>query len=413
LLAHAVEHSPYYREALGTDAVDADLGELPTLPKSVMMDEFDRVVTDPRLRQLDLEGFLGAADAGALYHDEYRIFSTSGTSGRTGLFVYSQAEFAHWAAVFLRSLARLGVTGETRLTGIGAPSPLHLSRQIAAALTAGRSGSPRLAVTMPTPEIVDALNGYRPEVLVSYATLLTRLAEEQLTGDLDISPRVVVSVSEVLTDDAARRIEVAWSRPVDMYASTEVGVIAIGSLDHVGLHVCEEAVVEVVDDQGAPVPPGVPGSKVLLTNLVNLAQPLIRYELADSVVLADGPDPSGRPYDRIQRIDGRSDDVLTLPGADGGLVSVHPYLLRAPFALLPEVVQYQIVHRSPELLVRVVPRRRSAPDLVERVEAAVRRAVADAGARIDVSIVAVDRIEREPGHAAKVKLVVSEAPPPG
>jgi hypothetical protein len=43
-----------------------------------------------------VEGFLEAADAGLLYHDEYRIFSTSGTSGRTGLFVYSRAEFAHW-----------------------------------------------------------------------------------------------------------------------------------------------------------------------------------------------------------------------------------------------------------------------------------------------------------------------------
>ena len=413
MLEHAVEHSPYYREALGEDAVEAPLGDLPTLPKSLLMDQFDRVVTDPRLRRRDLEGFLGAADAGELYHDEYRIFSTSGTSGLSGLFAYSQSEFAHWVAVFLRSLVRLGATAETRVVGIGAPSPLHLSRQVSAALQAGHSGAPRLAVTTPMPEMVAALNGYRPEMIVSYPTVLTLLAEEQLSGSLDIEPRVVVSVSEVLTDDASIRIETAWAKPVDMYASTEVGVVAIGSRDDVGLHVCEEAIVEVVDDRGAPVPPGMPGSKVLLTNLVNRAQPLIRYELADSVVLAAGPDPSGRPYDRIQRVDGRSDDVLALPAADGGLVSVHPYLLRAPFTLLPEVVQYQIVHRSDELLVRVVPRRRSASDLVERVEAAVQRAVADAGARIDVSVVAVDRIEREPGHAAKVKLVVSEVPATG
>ncbi len=239
------------------------------------------------------------------------------------------------------------------------------------------------------------------------------MTEERLSGSLDIEPRVVVIVSEVLTDDASIRIETAWAKPVDMYASPEVGVVAIGSRDDVGLHVCEEAIVAVVYDRGAPVPPGMPGSKVLLTNLVNRAQPFIRYELADSVVLAAGPDPSGRPYDRIQRVDGRSDDVLALPAADGGLVSVHPYVLRAPFTLLPEVVQYQIVHRSDELLVRVLPRRRSASDLVARVEAAVQRAVADAGARIDVSVVAVDRIEREPGHAAKVKLVVSEVPATG
>ena len=89
---------------------------------------------------------------------------------------------------------------------------------------------------------------------------------------------------------------------------------------------------------------------------------------------------------------------------------MHPYLLRAPFALIPDVVQYQIVHRPDRLLVRVVPRRQSPSGLVETVTAAVRVAVVDAGAAIDVSVTAVDRIERESGHAAKVKLVVSEVP---
>ena len=412
LLSDVAETSPYYREALGPDAAETELADLPTLPKSVLMEEFDNVVTDPRLRRESLEDFLEAADAGELFLDEYRIFSTSGTSGLAGLFVYSRDEFAHWAGIFLRSLVRLGVTGETRVTGIGAPSPLHLSRQIAAALQEGRPGAPRLAVTTPLHEMVAALNDYQPEVIISYPSVLAVLAEEQLGRDLQISPRVVVSVSEVLTDDAANRIETAWSKPVDMYASTEVGVVAMGSLDHVGLHICEEAIVEVVDEENRPVPPGIPGSKVLLTNLVNRAEPLIRYELADSVVLADGPDPGGRPYDRIERIDGRSDDVLTLPAHGGGNVSVHPYLLRAPFALLPEVIQYQIVHRPTELLVRVVPRRGASPDLIERVQSELGRAAAEAGAAIAVRVVAVDEIQREPGHAAKVKLVVSEVPPP-
>ncbi len=141
LLEHAVERSPYYREALGEDAVEASLGDLPTLPKSLLMDQFDRVVTDPRLRRRDLEGFLGAADAGELYHDEYRIFSTSGTSGLSGLFAYSQSEFAHWVAVFLRSLVRLGATAETRVVSIGAPSPLHLSRQVSRSSPGGAFGS--------------------------------------------------------------------------------------------------------------------------------------------------------------------------------------------------------------------------------------------------------------------------------
>ena len=263
------------------------------------------------------------------------------------MFVYSQPEFAHWVAVFLRSVARLGVTGETRLAGIGAPGSLHLSRQVIAAMVAGRRGSPRVSVTTPLDELVAALDEYQPEAIGGYPTVIALLAEEQLQGRLTIAPRVVFTSSEVLTEAAAARIEAAWgTTPVQGYFSTEVGVIACDSLDRVGMHVCEEAIVEVVDEANHPVPPGTLGSKVLLTNLVNRAQPLIRYELSDAIELEVGPDPSGRPFDRIARIDGRSDDVLQLPGRWGTVVTVHPYRLRAPFVRLLDVLQYQVVHRA-------------------------------------------------------------------
>jgi phenylacetate-coenzyme A ligase PaaK-like adenylate-forming protein len=182
----------------------------------------------------------------------------------------------------------------------------------------------------------------------------------------------------------------------------------MGSLDRVGMHVCEEGIVEVVGEDGHPVPPGEPGSKVLLTNLVNTVQPLIRYELTDSVVLGECPDPSGRPYDLIERVDGRSDDILTLPAVAGGRVRVHPFRLRSPFVRLPEVRQYQIVQRDRDLLVRIVPRAEAGSELPGRVRAALESALADAGAVLPVTVDAVGEIEREPGHAAKVKLVVSE-----
>jgi phenylacetate-coenzyme A ligase PaaK-like adenylate-forming protein len=283
LIRHAVSHSPYYREALGPGAETAELSDLPTLSKRVLMEQFDRIVTDRSLRVAELELFLARADAGALYRGEYRIFSTSGATGVPGLFLYSQAEFAHWIAVFVRSFARLGMTPETRIVGIGAPSALHLSQQVVAAMQVGRGGAPRLSVITPVEEMVAALDEYRPEVLAGYPSVIALLAEEQLQGRLEIAPRVVLTTSEVLTEDAAARIEAAWTTPVEGYFTTEVGVVAAGSLDHVGLHVCEEAIVEVVDEAGRAVPPGRPGAKVLLTNLVNRAQPLIRYELLDCV----------------------------------------------------------------------------------------------------------------------------------
>jgi phenylacetate-CoA ligase len=191
----------------------AELSELPTLPKRVLMEQFDRIVTHRHLRLADLEPFLARADAGALYPGEYRIFSTSGTTGVPGLFVYSHEEFAQWVARCIRSFARLGLTPETRIVGVGAPSALHLSQQLIAAMQAGRSGAPRVSVTTPLDETVAALNAYRPEVLGGYASMMGVLAEEQLQGRLAIEPRVVLTTSEVLTDDAAARIASAGRRP--------------------------------------------------------------------------------------------------------------------------------------------------------------------------------------------------------
>jgi phenylacetate-coenzyme A ligase PaaK-like adenylate-forming protein len=255
--------------------------------------------------------------------------------------------------------------------------------------------------------MVAALEVYRPEAVIAYASVMAALADEQLEGRLDIAPRVAITTSEVLTEDAGRRIEEAWGiRPTGAYAATEAPGIATGSPEDVGMHVWEDVLVlEVIGSDGRHVPPGEPGSKVLLTNLVNRTQPLIRYELADSVVLAEGPDPTGRPWLRIARVDGRSDDILSLPARGGGEVLVHPYRLRSPFARMAQVSAYQIIQRDEDVLIRVVARTGAGRGLPDDVAAAVSSALAEADAAVPVSVALVPEIEREPGTAAKVKLV--------
>jgi phenylacetate-coenzyme A ligase PaaK-like adenylate-forming protein len=327
-----------------------------------------------------------------------------------GVFVFSHAEFAEWISVSLAALARVGVTPDTRLVAIGAPSSLHVTRQLFAVFQAGREGVPRLTVTSPLEEMLSALDAYQPEAIVSYPSVMAALADEQLEGRLAIAPRIAIMGSEVLTDDAAGRIEAAWGIPaLNVYAATEAPPIATASPANVGMHVWENVVVlEVVDEDDRPVPPGERGTKVLVTNLVNRTQPLIRYELSDSVMLADGPDPSGRPGLRIASVDGRSDDILRLPAVGGGEVRVHPFRLRSPFVRLHGVRQYQIVHRADGLSVRVVLRDPAGRELLQTVRTAVETALREAGAAFPVTVEVVDEIEREPGHAAKVKLVRTE-----
>src|SRR5689334_15461070 len=85
LLEHAVGRSPYYRAVLGRDALAPDLRleDLPTLPKATVMEQFDRVLADPRLRLSAVESHAtgpdpGALMSGALNAGSYHVFSTSG-----------------------------------------------------------------------------------------------------------------------------------------------------------------------------------------------------------------------------------------------------------------------------------------------------------------------------------------------
>jgi phenylacetate-CoA ligase len=280
-------------------------------------------------------------------------------------------------------MASWGLGPATRLAGIGSPSPLHISNQVYAVLLAGQpAAAPRLAVTTPLPEMVAALNAFQPEALIAYPTVAAALAEEQLQGRLRIRPALVATSSEVQTADMCRRMGEAWEvEPLDFYGTTEALIPAAGRQGQTGMDILEDLVVlEVVDEHDRPVPPGVPGHKVLLTNLVNHVQPLLRYELTDSVTLAGGPNPLGLPYARIAAIDGRSDDVITLPAAAGGRVAVHPFRVQAPFSRLLEVRQYQVVHDPDGLHVAVVLREDARADTPARVQAALAGELREAGA---------------------------------
>jgi len=410
LLRHASASSPYYRELLGDGAEDAALAELPVLSKATLMDQFDRVVADPRLRLAAVEAHVAGPDPGALLHGDHHVFGTSGTTGRRGVFPQTTAELDSWVEAGWRVRLRLGLGAGVRTIGIGAPTPLHITQKLFTAFGGFRDGRPGLTVTTPLPELVEALNRDQPELLITVPTVARMLAEEQLERRLALRLRGVVLAGEVLADDTSQRIAEAWGiEPFQVYAATEALMMASESPDRVGLHVSEDLVVlEVVDDRNRPVPPGEPGYKVLLTSLVSRALPLVRYELADTVTIAPGPDPSGRPYLRIERVDGRNDDVLRLPARRGGEAVVLPYRLRAPFAQLPEVRRYQIVLQDRRLAVRVVLAPDASAETLQRVGAGVRAALEAAGAiPLPIAVEPVTEIQREPG-LAKVKLVKSE-----
>lgn len=415
MLHHAVRSSAYYHETIGhLVARQAPLEEFPVLTKDRLVANYDRIVTDRRLRLADIERHLVGERAGDLLFGEYRACATGGTTGVRAVIVYDRTAWENAAANAFRLLRANGATANARRIGIGAPTPQHYSYRIYAEMRAGQPGAPRLDVTMPLPEIVAALNDFQPEIIATYPSFIRRLAEEQLEGRLDISPRQFCSGAEALMPDVRDLARQAWGATIfNRYAATEIGASGSECGHFSGIHMPEDLVVfECVDDANRAVPAGTAGHKLLITTLTNRVLPLIRYELSDVVILDDGPCACGRPYARVTSIEGRREEVLRLPRRGGGRVDVHAFRLLSPLIGMPGLRQYQLLPRSDDLTVRICVRDGERPDAIRTsVERSIRQAVREVGAgdtRVTVQV--VPSIERS-GTGAKAKLVATPAAP--
>lgn len=188
--------------------------------------------------------------------------------------------------------------------------------------------------------------------------------------------RAVMTTAEVLPLDVRTYIEECLGAAVfDAYACGEVNGLAYECNDHSGLHVAmERAIVEIVDEDGRPLPPGQAG-RIAITDLHNHAMPFIRYVNGDEGVLSSGPCECGRELVRLTGILGRTCDILD--GLNGK--SVHSYFFASLFGRLGwaeshGLRRFQIVQKSErDLLVRMsVETRPSAAD-----EESLRQAIRD------------------------------------
>jgi phenylacetate-coenzyme A ligase PaaK-like adenylate-forming protein len=319
----------------------ADLARLPVMTKAEMMENFDAATTDRRLTRELVERHLARSVTDpSLLLGGYVGLVSGGSSGERGLFVQAVGEYAEFAAsVTRRAMAAAMAAGGPPPDGlvigmVGAGSPVHSSGL--ATLTATRPPI-RLVpapASLPVAEIVARLNAARPPSLLAYATKLPELAREQRAGRLRLRLQSVISMSESITPAERAAVAEAFGVPVtDMFVSTEglVGHSEPGGT--VLTFASDTCLAECVDDQGRPVPDGVPSAKVLVTNLHNLTQPLIRYELTDRFTPA-GTSPGGALRASVE---GRADDVFRYQEA-----SVHPFVLGAPLLHAHAVREYQI-----------------------------------------------------------------------
>lgn len=409
LVKIARELSPWHRKRLS--AVDLDtldettLAELPTMTKDDVMEHWDEIVTDDRLRLDAASAHLDGLTTDAYLLDRYHVVSTGGTTGRPGVFVYDWDSWTTcwWSVMRFEARARRRHPESAVAPAVGAAvlsqSARHISSSCLQTFSTGEIEMRRFPVTLPIAEIVAGLNACQPTVLVGYPSALHPLVHEAETGRLRIFPRRILATGEPLLAEIRTALEATWGvAVVNNYGSTEIGVHG-GCGESPGVHLSDDlAIVELVDDAGRPVPTGVRSDKILMTNLYNLALPLIRYEITDELTAVNEPCPCGSAFRRVGDPHGRLDDTFRY---DNGVV-VHPHVFRSPLSRYRPVVEYQVRQTARGAAVAV-----RATDVVdsEALAAEIAAGLARLGlAEPEVTVAIVDHLERQ--YSGKLKRFV-------
>ena len=415
LVRYAVKHSPFYKELYRSVPMDGPVAieTLPVIDKRMILDNFDRVVTDARLNLDQLYDYIDKLSHDDYHRGEYRVLTTSGSTGLKGIFIFDRDAWIRILASMNRAASMMGLSPlkRMRIASVGANSPLHLSYRRAVSMDFGLHDYCRLDASQRINDLVRELNAFQPEYLHTYSSVASLLAIEQKAGRLKIQPNVIITSAELLTDTMGETIRKAWNvAPFKLYSTTE-GMLGIECSHHTGIHIFEDlGIIEVVDENNKPVPDGSPGMKILFTNLYQYTQPVIRYEISDMITISSEVCPCGRTFRRIIAIEGRNDDILYLEGLEEKSVALPPFVFHGVIALFSDIMEYQIIYRDDGLHFRFVLWEKSRrEETCLKFRDKLRNELETLQVKCPpIHIKFVNHIERDPRKMGKIKLVIND-----
>ncbi len=411
LLGLARERSPFHAARMaGLDPATAtvrDLVRLPPMVKQEAQDHWDAIVTTRDIDRAGAERQLAEQPWFSYTPEGHQVFSSGGSSGVRGVYVWDWEQFTTLACLAWRWQVRAERARGTdarpaRLAVLEAGEPPHASTPLFDVATGPSMQTVVIPAAAPFDRVRGAVAEARPTHLVGYASVVGRLARAAVAGDLDIRPVRVSTNSEPLSEEDRDAIDTAWGAPVhNLWGSTEIGVQAVGCGVGEGLHVCEdEVILERVDPDGRPVGPDEPATRTLATGLAGRAFPFVRYDLGDEVTLLPGRCECGSAMPRVAGVAGRRDDDFRY-----GERTVPASAFRHVLGTNPRIAEYQVRQTAGGADVLVV----GSPDRTEVTTSLISSLRPYGLSEPEISLSVVEQIPRN-ASTGKLKRFVALTP---
>lgn len=401
VLARVYENVPHYRRSFDDAGLD---------PASVTsLDDLSRI---PFTVKDDLRAAYPYGMFAAPLRDIVRVHSSSGTTGQITVVGYTANDISMWSDLMARTIACAG----------GTPDDVVQVTYGYGLFTGGLGvhyGSERLGcVTIPisggmTKRQVQVMRDFGTTILActpSYALLIAETAEDLGIDVKSLPLRAGIFGAEPWSENMRAQIErLLGIEAIDIYGLSEVLGPGVASecLERNGLHVNEDHfLIEIVDPETLePLPEGEHG-EVVFTTLTKEGIPVVRYRTRDISRIIPGECPCGRTLRRMERVTGRSDDMLIVRG-----VNVFPSQIEQVLVGIREVApHYQVVLSRRGALDHVEVHVEVAPDTefdeIRELETLRRRVAGDIqgalAVSIDVKLVEPKSIARSEGKAKRV-----------
>ncbi|MGB5160022.1 MAG: hypothetical protein WBP10_11445 [Thermoanaerobaculia bacterium] len=382
VLEVAANQVPYYRDSWSPaerrGALQGDLLLLPILGKDPIRKAPERFVRDDesghRPRVLHTSGSTGTPIAVHWKTSEYRA-----------ALALREARSVHWAGASY-SLPRATFSGRLVVPDPDSEGPYYrynrAERQVYFSAFHLRADT--------AAQYVEALHRHRTEWLTGYAVSFYLLAQFMLEQRLEPPPlRAIVTTSEKVTPEMRQAMERAFRCRVHEEYSTVENASFACECEEGSLHVSPEAgIIEIVRPDETHCDPGEVG-EVVVTGLLRIHQPLVRFRLGDLAAWSADSCECGRQMPVLQEVLGRIEDVVTAP--DGRkMVRFH-----GVFVDLPGVRRGQIRQEGREKI-------RVLLECTDSYEAAlndtiVARVQERLGSQVRVVVQVVDAIPLGPG----------------
>ena len=307
--------APYYQKML---VEGKTIDTFPIIKKTEFMMHFNGINTVGLDREECMKSAI-EAEKNKTFDSEidgYTIGLSTGTSGNRGLFIASEDERALWAASVFYKVVKLRFFKKQKVAFcLRANSDLYESVQ------SSFFSFKFYDIAAPVDDIIQSMQERKPDILCAQPSLLLLLSDAKVAGNLDIYPSQVISYAEVLDDADRKKIETIFKLKVtEIYQCTE-GFLG-HSCAHGTMHLNEDNIRferQMLDKQRF---------QPIITDFVRKSQPVIRYLLNDVLVLRDTPCPCGSAMTAIERIEGRTDDVLVGKNEAGEFIYIFPDLVR-------------------------------------------------------------------------------------